>query len=45
MLAQTGPESWAETNMTLLKEGKARFDKGEDRPGPVLIAVVITVEQ
>ena len=38
-LFKTNSGSWGETN---LKNGKARFDKGVDLPGPVTLGVVIT---
>ena len=38
-LFKTNSSSWGETN---LKNGKARFDKGEDLPGPVTLGVVVT---
>jgi ABC-type uncharacterized transport system involved in gliding motility auxiliary subunit len=44
VLAHTGPESWAETDLTLLKEGKAGLDEGKDRKGPIPIAAVATIE-
>ena len=40
ILAQTGKESWAETNRKLLEAGKATFDKGKDIKGPVSMAAV-----
>lgn len=39
VLAKTSPGSWGETNLDLLKKGKAGFDK-QDRPGPVPVAAV-----
>ncbi|RMF83726.1 MAG: hypothetical protein D6736_20850 [Nitrospinota bacterium] len=44
VLARTGKESWAETDMAMLQKGQASFDKDKDRPGPVAIAAVATVE-
>jgi len=39
MLAETSPQSWAETGSI---EEDIRFDEGQDAPGPVSLAVVIT---
>jgi ABC-type uncharacterized transport system involved in gliding motility auxiliary subunit len=40
VLASTSANSWAETNLKLLKDGKADFDKDQDKQGPVpLIAI------
>ncbi len=44
VLARTGPESWAEVDLEMLKEGKASLDKDKDRPGPIPIAAVATIE-
>lgn len=45
VLASTGPKSWAETDFQELKLGKAAFNKGMDTPGPVPVAVVVTIGQ
>lgn len=43
-LANTNKESWGETNRKMLeKEGKAKFDSGQDIRGPLTIAAVVTV--
>lgn len=43
-LAYTGDQAWAETNLARLNRGKAKFDAGEDKKGPVSVAVVGTVK-
>ncbi|HLC21817.1 MAG TPA: GldG family protein [Candidatus Methylomirabilis sp.] len=43
-LGETGPGSWAETDRGELNRGTLTFDKGKDRPGPVPVGVVATVE-
>lgn len=42
-LAKTGGDSWADADPNLLQKGEARFDEGKDRPGPVSMAVVATL--
>jgi ABC-type uncharacterized transport system involved in gliding motility auxiliary subunit len=42
-LASTSPQSWAETDLKALQEGRAVFDEGSDRKGPISIAAVATV--
>ncbi len=42
-LAKTGQSSWAETDLAMLKKGKASFDKETDTMGPVPVAVVSTI--
>ncbi len=42
-LAQTSAESWAETDLKTLQEGKTTFDAGSDRKGPISIAAVATI--
>jgi len=37
-ILKSGPRSWAETN---LKDPRPRFDQGEDRPGPVVVAAAV----
>ena len=39
-LAQTGPSSWAETDLAMLKEGEASYDHQKDTMGPIPVAVV-----
>lgn len=43
-LAKTGEASWAETNKKALEEGKAEYNEGKDKKGPVSIAAVTAVE-
>ncbi len=38
-LAKTSPSSWGET--ASLKSGKAKFDEGKDRKGPLTLAVAV----
>ena len=40
----TGANSWGETNLNVLKEGKSQFDEKSDIKGPVSVAVVSTRE-
>lgn len=42
-LASTSPESWAETDMQGLKEGRSAFDEASDRRGPVSLAAVANI--
>jgi ABC-type uncharacterized transport system involved in gliding motility auxiliary subunit len=42
-LSMTSPESWAETDLKALQEGRVGFDPDSDRLGPVSIAVVATI--
>ena len=44
-LAKTGPSSWAETDLAMLKEGRASFDKDKDTMGPIAVAVVSTIKE
>jgi ABC-type uncharacterized transport system involved in gliding motility auxiliary subunit len=44
-LASTSSESWAETNLEMLDEGRTAFDKGQDTPGPISIAAAVTVSR
>ena len=39
-LARSREESWAETDSILLARGKAVFDEGADRPGPLVLGGV-----
>ncbi|GIX47986.1 MAG: hypothetical protein KatS3mg131_2197 [Candidatus Tectimicrobiota bacterium] len=43
VLATTPPESWAETDLLALQEGRAAFDADRDRPGPLGLAAAATV--
>ena len=40
----TGANSWGETNLDVLKEGKSKFDEKSDIKGPVSVAVISTRE-
>ncbi len=42
-LAKTSPESWAETDLKALQEGRTAFDADSDRRGPISIAAVATI--
>jgi ABC-type uncharacterized transport system involved in gliding motility auxiliary subunit len=42
-LAMTSTESWAETDLKALQEGRTAFDADSDRRGPISIAVVATI--
>jgi ABC-type uncharacterized transport system involved in gliding motility auxiliary subunit len=42
-LVFTSPQSWAETDLKTLQEGRSTFDEGSDRKGPISIAAVATV--
>ncbi len=41
-LVKTGTNSWAETDIAGLRQGKAEFNKGTDFPGPVAVALIGT---
>jgi len=41
---QTGANSWGETNLVALNEGKSQFDEKSDFKGPVPVAVISTRE-
>jgi ABC-type uncharacterized transport system involved in gliding motility auxiliary subunit len=43
-LAKTGPNSWAETDLIMLREGKASFDSQKDTMGPIPVAIVSTIQ-
>lgn len=43
-LAKTGPNSWAETDLVMLKKGKASFDSEKDTMGPIPVAMVSTIQ-
>ncbi|MBW1677216.1 MAG: hypothetical protein JRJ79_11565 [Deltaproteobacteria bacterium] len=43
-LAETGPSSWAETDLVMLKKGEASFDRQKDTMGPIPVAVVSTIK-
>ncbi len=40
LLALTSENAWAETDRDLLNKGKAGYDKGEDKKGPIAIAAI-----
>jgi ABC-type uncharacterized transport system involved in gliding motility auxiliary subunit len=42
-LVSTSPQSWAETDLKTLQEGRSTFDDSSDRQGPVSIAAVATI--
>ena len=42
-LAMTSSESWAETDLKALQEGRTAFDPDSDRRGPIGIAAVATI--
>jgi ABC-type uncharacterized transport system involved in gliding motility auxiliary subunit len=42
-LVSTSPQSWAETDLQTLQEGRSTFDEGKDRKGPISIAAVATM--
>ena len=42
-LASSSPQSWAETNKAELQSGKVEFQQGQDLPGPVPLAAVVTI--
>jgi ABC-type uncharacterized transport system involved in gliding motility auxiliary subunit len=42
-LAMTSTESWAETDLKALQEGRTGFDPDSDRRGPISIAAVATI--
>jgi len=43
-LAKTGPNSWAETDLAMLKKGSASFDSQKDTMGPIPVAMVSTIQ-
>jgi ABC-type uncharacterized transport system involved in gliding motility auxiliary subunit len=43
-LAKTGPSSWAETDLAMLKQGRASFDSLKDTMGPIPVAMVSTIQ-
>ena len=43
-LAKTGPNSWAETDLVMLKKGSASFDSEKDTMGPIPVAMVSTIQ-
>ena len=44
VLASTSTNSWAETNLDLLKQGQAAFDDKQDTPGPIPLAVISEID-
>lgn len=43
VLVRSSSESWAETNKRKLEKGEAAFDAGQDKKGPLLLAVLVTL--
>lgn len=43
-LASTSPDSWAETDLQALQEGRSEFNEPGDRRGPISIAAVATID-
>lgn len=43
-LAMTSTESWAETDLKAIQEGRTGFDPDSDRRGPITIAAVATIQ-
>jgi hypothetical protein len=43
ILVSSSSQSWAETNKTKLEKGEAAFDEGQDRKGPLPLAVLVTL--
>jgi ABC-type uncharacterized transport system involved in gliding motility auxiliary subunit len=43
ILVLSSPQSWAETNKTKLEKGEAAFDGGQDRKGPLPLAVLVNL--
>ncbi len=39
-LAMTSPDSWAETDRTALDQGRVGYEEGQDRKGPLSLAVI-----
>jgi len=44
VLGRTSSDSWGETDRAALEKGQAGFDEGKDRPGPVPVGAVATIE-
>jgi ABC-type uncharacterized transport system involved in gliding motility auxiliary subunit len=44
LLAMTSPGSWAETDRASVERGKPEFREEKDKPGPVSVAVVISIK-
>lgn len=42
-LARTSQQSWAKSNISEIKKGNIHFIKGIDRPGPLIVALLVTV--
>ena len=43
VLVQSSPASWGETNKAKIEKGEAAFDSGQDRPGPLVLAALVTL--
>jgi gliding motility-associatede transport system auxiliary component len=44
VLVRSSPGSWAEMNKAKLEKGEAAFEAGQDQPGPLPLAVLITLK-
>ena len=44
VLVQSSQASWGETNKAKLEKGEAAFDEGQDKKGPLNLAVLITIK-
>ncbi len=44
VLVQSSPASWGETNKAKMEKGEAAFDEGQDKKGPLNIAVLINIK-
>lgn len=44
-LGQTTPKSWAESNMSSLSSGQVSFEAGQDKPGPLHVAMAVEGKQ
>jgi len=44
VLVQSSQASWGETNKAKLEKGVAAFDEGQDKKGPLNLAVLITIK-
>ena len=44
VLAKTGKAAWAEVDLEEVKKGRAQFNEGKDKKGPVSVAVVANIK-
>lgn len=44
VLVRSSKASWGETNKSKLDKGEAAFDSGQDKPGPLTLAVLATID-